>query len=227
MKINKKAFTLTELLVALAVIGVLIAILMPVIMNIMPNQKDLMAKRAYYTIQTVVSNLLNDSACYPEDTEVGDDELLNNGYGYPDCDLWGGNVATQATITTEGEAGTKFFTLFRDKLQLNPDEPGNPANEIMTLTTKDGMKWAFASDGGGQFTIAVDVNGDDRGNGSDDGNHDGATSDATDALGAGNCPNSRDCDVALFKILPDGDVSPLGNWTTRAVRANRSINSDQ
>ena len=35
-----KAFTLTELLIALAVIGVLIAILLPVIFNIMPDQKE-------------------------------------------------------------------------------------------------------------------------------------------------------------------------------------------
>ena len=74
MKLNKKGFTLTELLIALAVIGVLIAILMPVIMNIMPNQKVMMAKRANYTIESVVSNLLNDSACYPNEDDDGNDE---------------------------------------------------------------------------------------------------------------------------------------------------------
>ena len=104
MKLNKSAFTLAELLVALAVIGILIAILMPLIMNIMPNQKVVMAKRAHYTVETAVSNLLNDSACYPdEDDRVG----LANGWGYADCDLWGG-TSNQGTIATEGDPAEKF-----------------------------------------------------------------------------------------------------------------------
>ena len=60
---KNKAFTLTELLIALAVIGVLIAILLPVISNLMPDQNSLMAKRAYYAVQTITSDLLNNEAC--------------------------------------------------------------------------------------------------------------------------------------------------------------------
>lgn len=212
MKLNKSAFTLAELLVALAVIGILIAILMPLIMNIMPNQKVVMAKRAHYTVETAVSNLLNDSACYPdEDDRVG----LANGWGYADCDLWGG-TSNQGTITTEGDVGTKFFTLFREQLQLDPNNQGNPNDNPIRFATKDGMRWAIQNNNG-TFLIAVDVNGDERGGGADAGNN------ALLEL-AGNCQS--DCDVAAFQVASNGDVTPLGSWTTQAINVNKKINSD-
>ena len=212
MKLNKSAFTLAELLVALAVIGILIAILMPLIMNIMPNQKVVMAKRAHYTVETAVSNLLNDSACYPdEDDRVG----LANGWGYADCDLWGG-TSNQGTITTEGDAGTKFFTLFREQLQFDPNNQGNPNDNPIRFATKDGMRWAIQNNNG-TFLIAVDVNGDERGGGADAGNN------ALLEL-AGNCQS--DCDVAAFQVASNGDVTPLGSWTTQAINVNKKINSD-
>lgn len=74
MKRLNKAFTLTELLVALGVIGILCAILLPIIFNIMPNKSTIMAKRVYYTVQTVVSDLINDEACYPDLTSASDTE---------------------------------------------------------------------------------------------------------------------------------------------------------
>ena len=66
MKNQKKGFTLTELLIALGVIGMIVAILVPIIFNLIPDQSVLMAKRAYYSIQTVVSDLINDEGCYPD-----------------------------------------------------------------------------------------------------------------------------------------------------------------
>ena len=68
MKKLSKAFTLTELLIALGVVAILCAILMPVINNLRPNQNILMAKRAYYTVQSIVSELINDNSCYPDKT---------------------------------------------------------------------------------------------------------------------------------------------------------------
>ena len=55
----KKAFTLTELLIALAVLGLLIAILTPIISNLIPEQNALMAKRSYYAVQTLISDMLD------------------------------------------------------------------------------------------------------------------------------------------------------------------------
>lgn len=227
MKLNKSAFTLAELLVALAVIGILIAILMPLIMNIMPNQKVMMAKRANYTIESVVSNLLNDSACYPdEDDRVG----LANGWGYADCDLWGGNE-NPGTITTEGNPAEKFATLFKEQLQLVKDS-FTSANGAWKFKTKDGMSWVIQHTSEpwqsannnhpktpGYITIAVDVNGDDVPNVGD-------SQYCTIMDNASNDASAKEHDVAMFYVYADGRVLPEGNWTTQAIDVNKKINSD-
>ena len=66
----KKGFTLAELLIALGVVGILVAILMPVIFSIIPDQNEIMAKKAYYTVQSVVSEMINDGSCYPDQTHA-------------------------------------------------------------------------------------------------------------------------------------------------------------
>ena len=222
MKLNKNGFTLTELLIALAVIGILIAILIPVIRNIMPNQKVLMAKRARYTIESIVSNLLNDSACYPDEDE---NDGFDNGFGYADCDLWGGNEATASKITTlrEGDVGLKFRTLFRNRMQLDPDNGGDPAANPMILTTKDGMRWSFLTSND-NIIIAIDVNGAESGGGADVNNDAVAGLSENNVAVLTNCV--RDCDVAVFQVNNDGDVSPLGTWTTAAINVNTRINAD-
>ena len=105
MKRFNKAFTLSELLIALGVIGILCAILLPVIFNLMPNQNTMMAKRAYYIVQSVVADIINDEACYPDKSSAttADKRLgFDDGYGYSNCTLWGGGAHTE-TIETYRE----------------------------------------------------------------------------------------------------------------------------
>ena len=126
----KRAFTLAELLIALGVVGVLAAILMPVIQHITPNQDTVMAKRVFFTVQNVVSELINDPACYPDKTaSTGSDRAFGfeDGYGYEGCTYWDSN------IDTEGNANDKFLTLFMNKVD------GEGTND--SFTTKDGVVW--------------------------------------------------------------------------------------
>lgn len=55
----KKAFTLSEALVTLAILGVLAAILIPVINNVRPDKDRLTYKKALYTLQSAVSNAMD------------------------------------------------------------------------------------------------------------------------------------------------------------------------
>lgn len=60
----KKAFTLSEALITLAIIGVLASILVPVVNNARPDKDKLTYKKALYTIQSAISNAM-DSSAYP------------------------------------------------------------------------------------------------------------------------------------------------------------------
>lgn len=57
----KKAFTLSEALVTLAIIGVLAAILIPVINNARPDKDKIVYKKALYSLQNAVSNAMEEA----------------------------------------------------------------------------------------------------------------------------------------------------------------------
>ena len=59
----KKAFTLSEALVTLAILGVLAAILIPVLNNVRPDKDKVTYKKALYSMQGAVSNAM-DSTVY-------------------------------------------------------------------------------------------------------------------------------------------------------------------
>ncbi len=79
----KKAFTLSEALVTLAILGVLAAILIPVINNVRPDKDRLTYKKALYTLQSAVSNAMDsteysmaaNSAAYWGDEMVHDEDF--------------------------------------------------------------------------------------------------------------------------------------------------------
>lgn len=218
MKSNK-AFTLTELLVALGVIAILCAILLPVIFNMMPNQNTIMAKRAYYSVQSVVSDLINDESCYPDKTSV----ITNPRIGFDDpagtvnCHLW------NETHTETANAATKFKTLFEDKLGVLP--ASGAATD--TFSTSDGMDWAFSaanftsSGKGGSIMLTVDVNG----------KNDPNCGFATE-LGSGNecADKTNGFDRFQMQIYGNGQidiVNDTNDWAKNAVKVNRNITSEK
>ena len=227
MKKMNKAFTLTELLVALGVIAILCAILLPVVFNLMPNQNTMMAKRAFYTVQSVVAELLNDESCYPDKTALPSNPKLgfDDGEGTPNCIDWDDSKTDSA--------GTKFLTLFHSKMGLN----GSDA----TFTSKDGMEWAFTnsnftaptldsttgklSGDGGSITLTIDVNGSDKPNCGQGGNY------ATELGTGGSDCDSRTNGFDRFQMTIKGngqiEINEADVWAINAVKVNRNITSDK
>lgn len=229
MKRFNNAFTLTELLVALGVIGILCAILLPVIFNLLPNQNTIMAKRAYYTVQTVVSDLINDEGCYPDKTNstTGRRVGFDDGFGYANCSAWGGDENT-GTITAEGDANSKFIKLFTDKIDIAS------GNNTQKFTTKDGISWAFPTMGyqtknnkNAIAILVVDVNGKDKPN---------CGKAATSALDMGDgvaktvCTADRTSgfDVFSMGIYADGriTINAADTWAINAVKVNKDITEE-
>ena len=200
-KSKKNAFTLSELLIALGVIAILTAISMPIIHNLLPDQNVVMAKRAFYTTETIISNLLNDQYCYPKQRVAAG---LDDGLGYIRCEKWGAE---------KNNAQTKLITLFADKLDVKETKNGGK-----TILTKDGMIWTFSDSQlkigmpNSYIYLTVDVNGDKEPNC-------GQTSQSTQ------CQNSRKYgfDKFTMKILARGKIEIKDCWAKLAVRVDKKL----
>lgn len=154
-----KGFTLTELMVALAVIGILTAVVTPTIMRIKPNKNKMMTKKAYYTAENIISSLINDEHCYPDDSANNPSTTT---LGFDDI-----GACTQDGATYTGN--TKFAGLFADKLNLKGSACTSAGTNYQKCTTTDGLIWYLPitdfnttnANNIGTTTIFVDVNGDD------------------------------------------------------------------
>lgn len=163
-----KGFTLTELMVAMAVIGILVAVVTPAIMKTRPNRNKMMIKKSFYTAEQIVSTLINDERLYPDMRDIcdnGNNEGLNENiycaYGFD-------YTRTARYEGVDYEGTTKFAHLFASRLNVKREEAG----EI--YFTSDGIRWnlsgtvnawtpvsapSFNNQNNG--TILVDVNGNE------------------------------------------------------------------
>lgn len=136
----KKGFTLAETLVSMAVMGLIVAITLPMIYRTRPNNEMVMFQKAYYLTNRVVSEMINDETLYPDK----EDDLLS-GFANTDPAVFRG---------AEYEGERKFCEIFALKLNTDCDVNGN-------MTTSDGMYWTlpigFFDEG--SHVIRVDVNG--------------------------------------------------------------------
>ena len=212
MKRFYKAFTLTELLVALGVIAIIVAILLPVISNLMPDSKVIMAKRAYYAAQTIVDEMINDESCYPDRSYedivgFGDYSLYPNCVGWRNKsdDITGGGASSGAGTNA---ADTKFMILFYNHLGAKINTAGSGTTILpeelfaTTVKTADGMQWMIDKSKSGAFEYSA--------------HHNNAYLYLRiNVLGTGGVNNvgtmsEKPSDEIHFIIYQDGGVEPFG-----------------
>ncbi len=164
MNIKKKAFTLSEALVTLAILGVLAAILIPVLDNVRPDKDRIMYKKAMYAMQGAVSSVMDEitavatnTSAYWADTSVGEKDFCKKVAN--SLNLRGGDLCEQnywanedPTKYIKGSNEPDFITTdgvmwwglaqYKFGYDPNPDNPHN-ANEMYSpihniyITRKD------------------------------------------------------------------------------------------
>jgi prepilin-type N-terminal cleavage/methylation domain-containing protein len=229
MKNLKKAFTLTELMIALGVIAILCAILLPIIFSMLPNQNTIMAKRAYFTVQTIVSDMINDDACYPDKTSSVNNAKIgfDDAAGSANCTQWD---ETHIDDSTMSQAATKFKTIFKDKLGIDATEN--------SFTTSDGMYWVFADENfsssdtsGGSINLLVDVNGKTTKPNCGGGSSRAYAYSVEFENGTDSSCNGRTTGFDRFRINIKGDgkvsIYSADVWAVNAVKVDRNITSDK
>ena len=150
-----KGFTLTELMIAMAVIGILVAVVTPAVMKTRPNKNKMMVKKTFYTAEQIVASLINDERLYPDMRDGCYDAAAAS------C-AWGFDYTDE--VTYEGvpyEGDNKFKGLFKNRLNVRSGDGD-------VVFTRDGVKWDLTNAKGwtrGQSPltdtgkIIVDVNG--------------------------------------------------------------------
>ena len=182
----KRGFTLSELMIAMAVLGILLALVIPIIANTRPDEFKMLTKKAYFTTEQIVSSLINDQQLYPDCSMYCSDSSTSNYcfYGFDDTTAvaYNGKTADDDYYADE----YKFPLLFADQLNVSDngcDGEDDDSDDPCIITTTDGMTFNFNLSGGSvsgyddyydgpykdpwtqgsatdKRTILVDVNGD-------------------------------------------------------------------
>ena len=220
---KKLGFTLTEMLVALFVIGILAAVTTPVIRKVVPDQNKVMIKRVYSLTTNIVKSLINDSQIYSPMNDVG--ERVYIGF-----DNFERVIVDGESYGGDNKYG-KFTDLFLNSLSVNKPQTSENCtisfkesslvtlnmnnNTCYKVTTKDGVLWTFIEPNeNSEYTafIMADVNGLKRPNCSE---------------GSNACATRKDgFDQYIMGIRDDGKIKINMNdvWARSAINNATTLN---
>ena len=149
----KKGFTLVEVLIALAILGIVAAATIYVLINAIPKEHEYLAKKPAVTLSYGVKTLLENDKIYPNKAFEGGEKFCDN-YVKIFSDIGSTNCEQPSNISDN-----KFFS--GDKL---PDN----IYALTNLTTSTGETWIGLNqkfkDEKTPIKIIVDVNGPNKGN---------------------------------------------------------------
>ena len=218
------AFSLSELLISLAVLGIICAIVVPAIVNNAPNQNKMMMKKAYYLFNGTIEDLIKDTSIYPPSYQDCP-EKLESGYIGFDCNdtpaklpyYFSKNVNLDERIISE-------LSVFKNDSKYQASGSSNCIGEssCYKLKTSDNIIWAFSSSelftkgNADSYTIVgFDVNGDKAPN-----CYQGNTS---------SCPDrEKNFDQLRLILYADGgiEIEEGQTWAKNALSVSSSLSGD-
>lgn len=161
----QKAFTLAEALIALCIIGVIVALLLRTLNRVTPNKEKVMFVKAYHALEQVVADTINDPNKYDQEfgATVNADfrtaPLSPNGTASPTVHVQGQTI----TVT----AGNALCAYAGEKLNIvgNFNCTGTSFDSPNFMTTNGVTWWSMggAIAEGAPKEISIDVNGKEEG----------------------------------------------------------------
>ena len=209
---KKSGFTLAEVLITLAIIGVVAAIMLPAIKNAQPNKEMALVKKAYYNTTRLVSELINDEDFYPE----REDEALSGFSNVSIIDQVGDHEARFQGREYSGPG--KFCGLFAAKINTVSEPNCNARVDLSAggnFRTPDGIIWSMpvGTWANGTEDIYVDVNGDGPNRRPNCTRDDGMEN----AQNCADLGNDVGPDQFLFRIHRNGRVELISNITRQYI----------
>ena len=148
----KKGFTLIEVLISLAILGIVAATTIYVLINIIPKEHEYLAKKPAVSLSYGVKTLLNDNRIYPNKSFEGGEKFCNN------------YVKIFGDI---GSSNCKQASYISDKKFYSGDKIPNDIYALTNLTTSTGETWIGLNqefeNSKTPIKILVDINGPDKG----------------------------------------------------------------
>ena len=151
--IIKRGFTLTEIIIVLVILGVLALILVPNMLKMVPDDHNIKYKKAFYTIQEIINDMVNDpNTCQGMDWNSGD--------GRWDEHSGDDILATCYNGTNPRNLGEEIC----NRLSTAEDMNCSDNSVITNVLTTNGMRWTLPNQTlnntfNSAQTIYVDVDG--------------------------------------------------------------------
>ena len=214
---KKFGFTLTEMLIALTVIGIISAITAPILRGMMPNQNRIMIKRAYNITANVVKDLIDNTTLFSPFDADGT-EVIYKGFDNTNAVVHNGKTYS---------GSTKFPDLFLDSIGATNSTASTCNVDFQskrtTIQTSYSCTSAFTKNGVTWFVmnpeitdvaafITVDVNGNKKPNCSQT---DSTCSSKTNGF-----------DRFTIQVMNDGEIllNDKDVWAKESINLNSKLN---
>ncbi len=193
----KKAFTMSEILLAIAILGVLTAITIPTINAQKANGDKLMFRKACIMTQEKLKEMVNDEVLYPYDEE---------NYGFKNTIPVTYNGTTYSGTSKFRNIFKSNFKIMKDEIDYNQDL-FDGRSYLHKFQTEDGIIWYIPNSdfSSKPITITIDVNGEKK----------------------PNCSYKSSCqkpDQFKLEITNRGDLSPTDDKGKEYLNINKVLN---
>ena len=146
MKRSTNGFTLIELMLVIAILGIIAAIALPSFLGQIQKARRSDAKQALFQVAAKLEQFYQDNKGYPDGTAVSDKNIADLGYSDPDSDGDFDSLEGYYAVSTTG-------TAIRYRIQAIPISPQTDDTACYTFALNHlGKKTNWESDGTTEIT---------------------------------------------------------------------------